>query len=156
MTLLLRLKSTVLGAAVLLAASALMGAAFYQLHGPISREVPCEQAEQKEGFVCLTTVREWPADQVFWIDARRRVDFEKGHLEGALLFNDEATEDFAGMEAEFMGQQAVNPRAHVVIYCDSEACGSSKAVAKHLRENFAGVLGFEVHVLVGGWEALQE
>ena len=150
----LGLKRSFSGAAILLTLSAATAGLAFKIGGPISREVACDPSNQPEGLICLETVKSWAPENVFWIDARKRSEFEKGHHPGAFLFNNEAAEDFAAMEAEFMGIQAVDPKPHVVIYCDSEACGSSKQVATHLRQNFADPLGFKVHVLTGGWKAL--
>lgn len=122
--------------------------------GPPDRSVPCVDAELKEGQVCLATVREWDPAEILWVDARPRAEWEKSGKEGSLLFNDDQKEDWNALDQEFMAVQAVEPRENVVIYCNSEACGSSTVVAEHLRQGFGQMLGFKVWVLHGGWKAL--
>ena len=87
-------------------------------------------------------------ESVFWIDARTDEDFERGHLEGAILLNEERWEELL---VEFL--DAWIPDATTVVYCSSQACLRSHEVAERLREE----LGVEeIFALEGGWEALVE
>ncbi len=86
-------------------------------------------------------------EQVFWVDARTNEDFEAGHLEGAILLNEEYWEEgFMGFMMSWM------PEVPVVVYCSSRSCARSHEVARRLREE----LGVDnVYALKGGWEVLE-
>ncbi len=122
--------------------------------GPPDRSVPCVESNLKEGQICLETVLSWPSEEVLWIDARPRGKWEKNGVQDSLLFNDDKAEDWDAFDEAFMIVQATAPRKNVVVYCNTEGCGSSDTVAQHLREDFAEMLGFKVWVLYGGWKAL--
>ena len=77
-----------------------------------------------------------------WVDARPRRSYERGHIAGALLLNEDEWDEL--LPAVLSAWQ---PGRRVVVYCDSAACDSSKKLAERLRE--AGVPG--VCVLHGGW-----
>jgi rhodanese-related sulfurtransferase len=86
--------------------------------------------------------------EVFWIDARTDEDFERGHLDGAILLNEERWENLL---IDFLDRWP--PDAMVVVYCSSQACMRSHEVAERLREE----LGVEeIFALKGGWETLLE
>lgn len=93
-------------------------------------------------LVSVDTVRGWKGS-VAWVDARTRVEFEVGHVPGAILLNEDTWESLL---PQFLAQW--QPRQRVVVYC-SASCESSRRVALRLRR--AGVE--EVHVLEGGWDA---
>ncbi len=150
----LGMKRLLLTMLALTALSAIMSVLTWQIVGAPDRSVPCSESDLKEGHVCLKTVLSWGEDQVLWVDARKRKEWQKNGIKNSLLFNDQKDENLDDLDAAFMEVQAVTPRPHVVIYCDTDACGTSEIVAKHLRENFAEMLGFKVWVLYGGWKAL--
>lgn len=124
----------------------------YRVVGLPDRSVGCDPDLLPEHHVCLETVREWPADDVLWVDARPRVEWERNGVEGSVLLNDQ--EDWLDLEFEFLGRMTESPCSRVVVYCNQSGCGSSKYVADRLRERHAGTLGFEVFVLEGGSKAL--
>lgn len=87
-------------------------------------------------------------DGALWVDARVDGDFQKAHLDGAILLNEE------NWEEGFLGLlEAWTPGAPIVVYCSSQACLRSHHVSERLREEL-GVM--EIYSLVGGWEALLE
>ena len=124
----------------------------YWVVGPPDRTVTCDPDSLDEHHVCLATVREWPAEELLWVDARPRKDWEKDGLEGSVLVND--VEEWLDLEFEFLAKLNEGSRSKVVVYCNQSGCGSSKYVAKRLRERFAQDFGFEVFVLEGGFKAL--
>lgn len=126
----------------------------YRVVGPPDRSVACNPEDLPEHHVCLATVREWPPEEVLWVDARPRKDWERDGVEGAILLNDQ--EEWLDLEPEFVFQMTMEPKPRVVVYCNQSGCGSSKDVANRLRERHAEALGFEVFVLHGGARALQE
>ena len=136
----------------LLVLSAGIAFAMFLVVGPPDRSVPCVQAELKESHVCLSTVLgEWGGN-VFWVDARSETEFRKGHLVGAILIPEtDADNQIAVPEhMEQIGMSGVNGQK-LVVYCATDACGSSELVAKKIRDT-----GFhsEVYVLQGGWKAV--
>ncbi len=126
----------------------------YKVIGAPDRSVACDQASLPEHFVCLATVREWPDDEILWVDARPRKDWEKDGVEGSVLVNDQ--EDWIDLEFDFMSKMNEGLKPRVVVYCNQSGCGSSKYVAEQLRQRHAGTFGFQVFVLEGGVKALRE
>lgn len=124
----------------------------YRVVGVPDRAVECDPDLLPEHHVCLETVREWPADDVLWVDARPRAEWERNGVEGSVLVNDQ--EDWLELEFDFLGRMTESLRARVVVYCNQSGCGSSKYVADRLRERHAGTFGFQVWVLEGGAKAL--
>ena len=87
------------------------------------------------------TVRSW-GDRVLWVDARPRREFERGHIEGAVLLNED---EWGALVAAFLNEW--DPDKPIVVYCDGGGCEASKAVARRLLTE----LQLEhVHVLKGG------
>lgn len=107
--------------------------------------------EIKEGEIELAQAQEWlQAGELVWVDARPRKKYEAGHLEGAILLNEQDDFNLLLMESWDTLQNSFDKR--FVIYCGSETCGSSRRVAELLRDR-----GFpEVHVLHGGEKGLRE
>lgn len=94
--------------------------------------------------VAAATVRGW-GDKVQWVDARPRAAFDKGHLPGAVLLNED---EWDALVDGFL--DAWEPEEVVVVYCDGGSCDESHAVARRLR----GELKIDnVHVLEGGIKA---
>ena len=95
----------------------------------------------REGEVYLAKVQAWQG--VLWLDARTHAEFDKDHVPGALLLNEDAWE-----ELFYSVLQVWQPGQPVVVYCDERRCRSSHEVAQRLKES-----GMEqVYVLKGGWE----
>ena len=105
----------------------------------------------KDGEVDLAQAIAWQgAGESLWIDARPRAKYEAGHIEGAVLLNEQ--DDFNQLLQESWATLQNNADKHVVIYCASEICGSSRKVAELLENR-----GFpDVHVLHGGEKALRD
>ncbi len=82
---------------------------------------------------------------VIWIDARSAEAYQKDHIPGALLLNEDAWDEL--IQPVLL---AWNPGRPIVVYCSSLQCQTSREVAKRLRET----TGVEpLFVLKGGWEA---
>jgi len=136
----------------ILAISAGVAFTMFLVVGPPDRSVPCVQSELKEDHVCLSTVLgDWGGD-VFWVDARGKTEFNKGHLDGAILIPESDTDNQIAVPEHMqrIGMAGVNGQK-LVVYCATDACGSSELVAKKIRDT-----GFhsEVYVLQGGWKAV--
>jgi rhodanese-related sulfurtransferase len=92
-------------------------------------------------------------DQILWVDARPRKQWEENGVDGSILFNDQ--EDWIDLESNFMGKMNEDFKPIVVVYCNQSGCGSSKYVARQLREKHAEALGFQALVREGGINALK-
>jgi len=147
------MKGLVISLATLVVLSGAAAMITWKIVGAPNRSVPCDPENLPKHFVCLATVREWPADEIVWVDARPRNDWEKDGVEGAVLLNDQ--EEWIDLEPNFMEQVMTGEKRKVVVYCNQSGCGSSKYVANQLRERHAGMLGFDVFVLEGGMKALE-
>lgn len=89
-------------------------------------------------------------DEVVWIDARTEADFEKGHIKGALLLNEDEWGDLVFEHQDTL--QAAMGKA-VVVYCDGTGCERSQHVAEKLRQ----LIGLDpVYVLRGDWREFQK
>ena len=112
----------------------------------VSKPFACDPDAIAEDQICLADVPEG----VLWIDARPRAEWEKNGVEGSVLWNFDPSEDAQKMESEAAMQIIGAPL--VVVYCGSEACGTSKQIADLIKRL---ELGPEVKVLYGGWDALK-
>ena len=90
---------------------------------------------------------EWH-DDVLWIDARPREQFDQAHIPGALLLNEYERDALIIEHMEVLQ----NPHKPVVVYCDGAACQASRKMREYLKENLAMP---EVWVLQGGWKTWQ-
>ena len=132
---LLRQCLLILGLALLPAA----GQALY-LRDRVSWQSPILASE----MVTVATAREW-GGSALWVDARHTEDFEKEHVPGAVLLSgDRWNELLPQMLATW------SPEKRVVVYCSAVGCGSSREVARRLRQEAELK---NVFVLEGGWEA---
>jgi rhodanese-related sulfurtransferase len=84
-------------------------------------------------------------DRAIWVDARPEDEFEREHVPGALLLNEDRWNELLPRMLE-----SWSPDKRVVVYCSSKTCGASREVARRLRTE-AGLTN--VFVLKGGWEA---
>ncbi|MFY7819016.1 MAG: rhodanese-like domain-containing protein [Akkermansiaceae bacterium] len=131
----------------------LIGALILRVVDPIAKaEVSCDPSTIAADEICLRTViDEWKSDCV-WIDARRRVDWQKDGLAGSLLLTTAEGENF-----ELLLEQAfpilAQKNQRVVVYCSDAGCGTSREIAKRLREY---QLVPDVKALHGGWKALSQ
>lgn len=107
----------------------------------------CDPTAIAEGEICLADV----VEGALWIDARPRSDWEKNGVEGSILWNFDPAEDARKFESDAAMRIIEAPL--VVVYCGSEACGTSKQVADLISKLD---LGPPVKVLYGGWDALKD
>jgi len=133
---------TLLRQSLLLIGLALLPAAGQALYyrDKVSWQTPVAASE----MVTLPQAQSWSADTI-WIDARPQDEFEREHVPGALLLNEDRWNELLPQVLAVWA-----PEKRVVIYCSSESCGSSREIAHRLRKE-AGLTN--VFVLEGGWEA---
>ena len=131
---LLRQSAILIGLALLPA----VGQAVYY-RDKVSWQTPVAASE----MVTLAQARE-SADAI-WIDARPQEEFEREHVPGALLLNEDRWNDLLPEVLTVW-----SPEKRVIVYCGSDGCGSSREIAHRLRKE-AGLTN--VFILEGGWEA---
>ena len=94
-------------------------------------------------MVSVDLARSWGANAI-WVDARPDADFEREHVPGAILLNEDRWNELL---PQFLAQWS--PEKKVVVYCSSQSCNLASDVARRLREQ---KLPNEIRVLKGGWE----
>jgi rhodanese-related sulfurtransferase len=127
--------------ALLLIALALVpaiGEAIY-FRNKVSWQSPVPASE----LVTVDQARSW-GDNVIWVDARPDNEFERDHIPGAILLNEDRWTDLL---PQLLGQWS--PEKKVVVYCSAQSCNASREVAKRLRDE---AQLRNVFVLDGGWE----
>jgi len=134
-------RSSLVRQAVILAALALLpgiGEAIY-FHDKVSWQAPIPASE----MVTLTQARAW-AKNTIWVAARPDAEFEREHIPGAVLLNEDRWNELL---PQFLTMWS--PEKRVVVYCSSQSCNASREVARRLRDE---VQLKNVFVLQGGWE----
>lgn len=119
-----------------------IGQALYYRNNPAWQAPPVDP-----GQVSLAQTKNW-GDAVLWIDARPDAEFNQGHVPGAMQLNED---NWDGLLREVL--TAWSPERKLVVYCSSQSCNASRAVAERLRKE-AGLTN--VYVLEGGWEEWQK
>ncbi len=115
---------------------------------PVAIVVVCDKNLIKKDEICLADVPE----NVLWVDARPRSEWEENGLEGSVLWNMDPSEDDRAFEASVASRIFESGTKTVVVYCGSESCGTSRSIAERIT---ALNLGPSVKVLFGGWDALK-
>jgi len=103
----------------------------------------------KDDEVDMKMIQERWQGEVLWIDARLREHFDKAHVPGALLLNDQERDALLIEHIEKL-QDNTKP---VVIFCDGHACQASRKMRAYLMETMAMQ---NVWVLHGGWPAWEK
>ena len=83
-------------------------------------------------------------ESILWVDARSETEFLDGSIPDAILLNED---QWDSLLPEFLS--IWQPEQTVVVYCSSQTCQASHALAERLQDE----LGLaRVYVLKGGWE----
>lgn len=130
-----RLRSS----AALLAVAAVLGGLSLAFN-PGARAVLLDAPREDEITVAQARALGAPA---LWIDARSRAAYDAGHVEGALLLNEDTWSELLIPVVERW-----QPGTPVIVYCDSHGCQASRNVAERLRTE-AGI--DTARVLRGEW-----
>ena len=146
------LKQALKQAAVILLAAVVLGTTVYMI-GPAKIEMPAVPPVQEESAPSIEdeAVATISLDEAFerfqkgavlFIDARHGVDYDAGHIKGAInLILDEAD----AWLPDFIAN--TDPQTVIVTYCDGERCHLAPDLAEFLFFN-----GFEhVFSLKNGW-----
>lgn len=94
-------------------------------------------------MVTVARARAWGGNAI-WVDARPDVEFEREHVPGAVLLNEDRWNELL---PQFLATWS--PGKRVVVYCSSQSCNASREVARRLRDEAQLK---NVFVLQGGWE----
>ena len=135
------MKSSLVRQALILVALAFLpgiGQAIY-FRDKVSWQSPVPASE----MVTVAQARAWGRNAI-WVDARPDVEFEREHVTGAVLLNEDRWNQLL---PQFLA--AWSPEKRVVVYCSSESCNASREVARRLRDEAQLK---NVFVLKGGWE----
>ncbi len=140
------MKAAVLQALVLVVLSAGAGLLSYRLHPEAPALYLYMDTQAAEGEVTIARAQELERTVgVLWIDARVRPEYEKGHVPGALLINEQEWDSLISDAFETIARN----EKPIIVYCDAQQCDASHNIAEKLRN-----LGQpDVHVLAGGWNA---
>ncbi len=139
----------ILQIAILIAISASAASISWFARDKNPKPVPvphCDPATIKADEICFDQVPEG----ALWIDARLRHEWEKNGYPNSILWNLDPGEDSNKMEADAVFKIAESKL--VVVYCTSQACGTSRQIAEKIRKL---ELGVEVRVLHGGHPSLR-
>jgi rhodanese-related sulfurtransferase len=134
-------KSSLVRQALVLVALAFLpgiGQALY-FRDKVSWQSPIPASE----MVTLAQARAWGRNAI-WVDARPDVEFERDHIPGAVLLNEDRWNELL---PQFLATWS--PEKRVVVYCSSQSCNASREVARRLRDEAQLK---NVFVLQGGWE----
>lgn len=135
------MKSSLVRQALILVALAFLpgiGQAIY-FRDKVSWQSPIPASET----VTVAQARAWGGNAI-WVDARPDVEFEREHVTGAVLLNEDRWNELL---PQFLA--AWSPEKRVVVYCSSQSCNASREVARRLRDEAQLK---NVFVLKGGWE----
>ena len=135
------MKSSLVRQALILVALAFLpgiGQAIY-FRDKVSWQSPIPASET----VTVAQARAWGQNAI-WVDARPDVEFEREHVTGAVLLNEDRWNELL---PQFLA--AWSPEKRVVVYCSSQSCNASREVARRLRDEAQLK---NVFVLKGGWE----
>ena len=105
----------------------------------VSWESPVPASE----MVTVAQARAWGGNAI-WVDARPDLEFEREHVPGAVLLNEDRWNELL---PQFLATWS--PEKRVVVYCSSQSCNASREVARRLRDEAQLK---NVFVLQGGWE----
>jgi len=94
-------------------------------------------------MVTLAQARAWGRNAI-WVDARPDVEFERDHIPGAVLLNEDR---WSELLPQFLATWS--PEKRVIVYCSSQSCNASREVARRLKDEAQLK---NVFVLQGGWE----
>jgi rhodanese-related sulfurtransferase len=129
---------------VALLALAVLPAAVQALY--LRDKIPWQARLAESDLVSVEVARGWGANAL-WVDARPSEEFERDHIPGAVLLNEDRWNELL---PQFLTTQW-SPEKKIVVYCSAASCNLAEDVARRLREE--ANLPNEIRILKGGWEA---
>lgn len=141
------MKQTLVQALLLVLLAALGAAASYVAH-PRAPALYLTEEPLRDDEVGLKQIAErWQGD-VIWLDARPKDQYEKAHIPGALMLNEQGFDEQLLAILDTL-QTATKP---VIIYCGGEKCEASREMREKLTQR---VPIEDCYILKGGWPAWQ-
>ena len=135
-------------AILLLALALAAGAGTHFLHPRAPAWFEVEEPPGRDEVTLEAIARDWK-NEVLWIDARPRGQFDQGHVPGAINLNEQELEEQLIGHIDLL-QDNSRP---MVVYCDSGACRASRRIRDYLAPRFPTQ---EIFVLRGGWPAWEK
>jgi rhodanese-related sulfurtransferase len=93
--------------------------------------------------VSVAQAQSWN-EEAIWVDARPDEEFEREHVPGAVLLNEDRWNELL---PQFLA--IWSPGKRIVVYCNAQDCNASREVAHRLRKEAQLK---NVFILEGGWE----
>lgn len=142
------MKQSLLQALVITLLAAAAAVAAFQLH-PRAPSLHAVHEPLKADEVGLKEIHERWKDEVIWLDARPRDQFQQEHIPGARLLNEQ---EFDVLLLELLDELQKTHKP-VVIYCGGQKCEASR----HVREKLLTLVPLEdCFILKGGWPAWKQ
>lgn len=108
---------------------------------------PSSAQQEVAGFPAITlaqVLKIYRQPETVLLDARSQVEYNFGHIPGALNLPDDEFDKKLPPLADKLSR-----KKEIIVYCSGEGCGLSEHVAKKLKENGYG----NIKLFVGGWPA---
>ena len=135
------MKKTLIESLIIIVLAALIGFGVNAFH-PKGYDF-IGKSEIKYGKIVLLSSDEikikYDAEIARFIDSRQPEEFEYGHIKGAV--NIPAVPESLSLKYLEKYSEIINSKNELVIYCDGEACGSSKILGKRIID-----LGYSRHI----------
>ena len=125
----------------------------YLIKGEYDRSVPCEQDRMQAQEVCLKTVLDEWGNDVVWVDARAEEEKEVRIHSAIEISEQNAEEDLSNDRVMMTLFQAKGKGTRVVVFCQTDGCGSSAYVREKIISKSLHKPEF-VYYLHGGWKAI--
>lgn len=139
----------VLGECVVILLLTLLAAAATHRWHPRAPAWHLSETPLLEDEVSLEIIASRWNNDVLWIDARPRKDYEAAHIPGALLLNEQEADTLL-FDLFSQLQDTAKP---IVIYCGSEACEASRKIKTYLQERLPLD---NLYILRGGWQTWRQ
>ncbi len=118
--------------------------------GDFDRSVPCSEELLGNHEICVAIIfNDWNSD-VLWIDARGRKPGKERVLQSLEISELNLDEDLEKVATQIFQAKLAGKKA--VVFCETDACGSSHYIREKLISNG---LHDGVYVVYRGWEAIK-
>lgn len=147
----MRTKRLLIECFVVVFLSLVTAGATWMIRGGEEKSVACDPETLQEGQICYRDAEQ--LTNVLWVDARERTLWKKNGLPGSIFVSEQGGEDVEELIGEAAMKLFEEEAEAVVIYCATEGCGSSEAIAQKFKE-LDLIPSENIYVLAGGWKAL--
>lgn len=133
---------------VLLGLTALAATATQYFHPRAPAWYAVSEAVRDEDVTLETIASRWHND-VLWVDARPKGQYEASHAKNALLLDEQ---DADALLADHM-DALMTTKKPIVIYCSADSCEASRKMRTYILERIPLE---QIYVLRGGWKVLEK